>query len=81
MEDEMSDNLTPKIHRSLRCWCGAEMREAGIGKFPYDCIAKDKHPNSMVYIGCGNDHMCWDYADNPRLSIAWKESGIELIEA
>lgn len=25
-------------------------RPVGIGAYPYECIAKDKHPNSMIYV-------------------------------
>lgn len=29
-------------------------RPVGIGAYPYECIAKDKHPNSMIYVSEGN---------------------------
>ena len=32
--------------------CGKAMRKAGYGKYPYECTAKDKHPNAMIYKGC-----------------------------
>lgn len=30
-------------------WSGHAMDPIGRGAYPYDCIAKDKHPNAMVY--------------------------------
>lgn len=35
---------------------GKTLKAVGLGKYPYDCIAKDKFPNAMIYIGDG----CWD---------------------
>lgn len=31
------------------CWCGARMAAAGRGKYPYDCRAKDEHPDAMIW--------------------------------
>jgi len=28
---------------------GKELKAAGLGKYPYDCICKDKFPNAMIY--------------------------------
>lgn len=42
-----------------KCHCGAAMKPAGYGKFPYECVAADRDPKSMVYIGCVAGHMCW----------------------
>jgi len=50
-----------KSGKPIRCFCGADMIPAGIGKYPYDCIAKDKYPRAMVYKGCNAGHTCWDY--------------------
>ncbi|MBN1934612.1 MAG: hypothetical protein JW934_08095 [Anaerolineae bacterium] len=44
-----------------RCWCGAPMKPVGIGAYPYDCAAKDKHPHDMVYAGCDNGHTGWTH--------------------
>ncbi len=34
---------------------GKELKQGGRGKYPYDCAARDKHPNAMIYFGDG----CW----------------------
>jgi hypothetical protein len=28
---------------------GKTLKAIGIGKYPYDCISKDKYPNAMIY--------------------------------
>lgn len=28
---------------------GNVFRAVGIGRYPYDCISRDKHPNAMIY--------------------------------
>lgn len=33
----------------IRCHCGRIMEPVGRGKYPYPCIAQDKHPTAMVY--------------------------------
>ncbi len=35
---------------------GKVLYAVGIGKYPYECIAKDKHPDAMIY----EDESCWD---------------------
>ncbi len=30
-------------------YCGKTLLPIGVGKYPYDCIAKDKHPDAMIY--------------------------------
>lgn len=39
---------------------GSILNQSGIGKFPYECIAKDKHPEAMIYSG---GH-AWSYLVN-----------------
>ena len=39
---------------------GKILYKEGIGKFPYDCIAKDKYPKAMIYSG---GH-AWSYLVN-----------------
>ena len=55
--------LAQKSRVVTTCHCGANMLPAGIGAYPYDCAAKDKHPLHMVYIGCEVGHTCWSHAD------------------
>jgi hypothetical protein len=43
------------------CWCGANMKPAGRGAYPYNCIARDEYPDAMVYIGCEAGHTSWTY--------------------
>ncbi|WP_189316503.1 hypothetical protein [Streptomyces brasiliensis] len=33
-----------------RDYKGHVMEEAGKGAYPYDCIAKDEHPDAMVFM-------------------------------
>lgn len=49
----------------MKCYCGSEMKEAGKGKYPYNCIAKDKYPDAMVYVGCEAGHTCWNHDGAP----------------
>jgi len=30
-------------------YCGQHLKPAGVDKWPYECIAKDKHPGAMIY--------------------------------
>ena len=34
--------------------CKSKMNKAGYGKYPWECISKDQHPDAMVYMGCSN---------------------------
>lgn len=46
----MSTKHTPRpdLPEVITLW-GKELRAIGRGKFPYECIAKDKHPDAMIY--------------------------------
>jgi hypothetical protein len=72
------------------CYCGARMVPAGIGQYPYDCIAKDKHPLDMVYIGCEAGHTGWTHTPQsgaepkPTFSAAareWLQMTLRLYDA
>lgn len=54
---EITDSPAPPL-----CFCGARMIPAGVGQYPYECIAKDKYPTHMVYIGCEAGHTGWTHA-------------------
>lgn len=55
MAVEQGDPLPP------RCFCGAPMKEAGPGKYPYPCEASAKYPQALVYSGCEAGHACWTW--------------------
>lgn len=50
--------LVSEVTRPKCYVCGADLKEKGFGAFPYECIAKYKNPNAMVYDGCLNGHAC-----------------------
>lgn len=54
---------------TIKCYCGQPMIKKGYGQYPYDCIAKRRYPNAMVYVGCTAGHTCWkhDPTDNKPL--------------
>lgn len=56
MTQKLSDiNLGDKI--TVKSWWGIqEMTAIGQGAYPYECIAKDKHPDAMIF---ENDHNGW----------------------
>lgn len=39
--------------------CGSKMIPVGIGVYPYDCDAKRKVPNAMIFDNCENGHTGW----------------------
>lgn len=51
-----------------RCHCGALMRPAGIGAYPYDCFSSEAYPDHMVYQGCYGTpaHDGWTHAEPSR---------------
>lgn len=56
----MTKKITETVEQLIEmpnCWCGKAMTAIGNGKYPYECIAKDKRPDAMVYeaIDCGHN--------------------------
>ena len=39
-------------------YCGQRLKPVGVGKQPYECAAKDEHPDAMIYMSDGGG---WDY--------------------
>lgn len=36
------------LPQTITLW-GKQLHAIGRGKYPYDCISKDEHPNAMIY--------------------------------
>jgi hypothetical protein len=49
---------------------GNVLKPVGRGKYPYDCLAKDKWPDAMIYRGDG----CWDHEYNEQVQQKIKEA-------
>ena len=44
----MIDRITGEYPETITRY-GKELKAIGKGKYPYDCICKDKYPNAMIY--------------------------------
>lgn len=45
-----------KLNTPLCRICAEPLLEVGRGKYPYNCPAKDKFPDAMIFDGCPNGH-------------------------
>lgn len=45
----------------VKCWCGRFMTAIGRDQYPYDCPAKTKHPDHMIYKAQECGHGGWTH--------------------
>lgn len=61
-EQQAEDAKAAEAERhGVKCSCGKPMTAIGRGQYPYDCIAKTKSPDDMIYMAKECGHGGWTH--------------------